>query len=525
VTSDVASSYEQIPYTSYPFVEAHPNRMATVAALFGLSPPPVPRARVLELGCAAGDNLIPMAASLPEGRFVGIDQSPRQVAQGMSTIRAVGLKNIELRKMSILEVGPDLGTFDYIICHGVYSWVPANVQDKILAICSQSLAKSGVALVSYNIYPGWHLRGILREAMLFHAGEIPDPQARLKAARGFLDFMAQYVWDPNGAFAAYLREQRERLAREPDAYLFHEFLEEVNQPLYFHEFLERATAQKLKHIGDARLRSMACAAPEPSRAALGGLTPNVLRQEEYLDFLRCRTFRRTLLCHADVEVRPAPLVEAVEGLQAAVSVAPGAIDPQIRPNVVESFRTADGKTVVIDHPAIKAALLILGEQWPRAIPFRSLWPDVTSRLSRAGISIALQGQADRQRLAGFLLEAHSAGWLELHSHMPHMVREPGERPATTPLVRHQASTSSRVSNLRHQPVELKRFDRHLVGLLDGLRTHPALVDALNRLVEEGALSITGTGPGPLDPVAQRSIVADSVRQGLARLAGNALLVG
>jgi SAM-dependent methyltransferase len=525
VTSDAASSYDQIPYTSYPFVEAHPDRLATVAALFGVSPPPVPRARVLELGCAAGDNLIPMAATLPEGRFVGIDQSPRQVAQGMSTIRAVGLKNIELKKVSILEVGRDLGTFDYIICHGVYSWVPPEIQDKILTICSESLAPSGIALVSYNIYPGWHMRGILREAMLFHAAEIADPAERLSAARRFLDFLAQHVWDTNSAFALYVREQRERLSREPDTYIFHEFLEEVNQPLYFHEFLDRATAKKLKHLGDARFRSMACSVPEPTRAALAGLTSNLLRQEEYLDILRCRTFRRTLLCHEDVNVSPEPLVDAVEGLQAAVSVAPGSIDPQIRPNVVDSFRAPDTRTVAIDHPALKAAVLVLGEQWPRSVPFRSLWPDVTSRLTRAGVSITMQGQADRRRLASFLLDGYAAGWLELHSHMPYLVREPGERPATTPLVRHQASAGTRVANLRHQPVELKRFDRNLVSLLDGLRTQTALVDAMNRLVEEGALSITGVAPGPLDPAAQRAIVADSVRQGLARLARNALLVG
>src|SRR5262245_44196078 len=168
MTEALLASYEEVPYESKPISSSHPDSLATMAMLYGLQPPPLPSCRILELGCAGGGNLIPMALTLPNAQFVGIDLSPRQIADGQATITALGLGNIDLRALSILDVGPDLGTFDYIISHGVYSWVPAAVQEKILAICRDHLAPGGIAYISYNVYPGWHLRGMVRGMMLYH---------------------------------------------------------------------------------------------------------------------------------------------------------------------------------------------------------------------------------------------------------------------------------------------------------------------------------------------------------------------
>src|SRR5262245_16820704 len=168
------TSYEEVPYESKPIPGSHPDSLATMAILCGMQPPPIDRCRVLELGCAAGGNLLPMAQTVPDGRFVGIDLSPRQVADGQALIDALGLTNLELRALSILDVGEDFGTFDYIICHGVFSWVPREVQDKILAICRRHLAPNGVAYVSYNTYPGWHLRGMVRDMLTYHARQFED---------------------------------------------------------------------------------------------------------------------------------------------------------------------------------------------------------------------------------------------------------------------------------------------------------------------------------------------------------------
>lgn len=156
--TDPSTSYDEIPYSDNCFPYTHPDHLATVATFHGLTPPPVRNCRVLELGCARGGNIIPMALGLPEGRFLGIDLSSRQIAEGRSIIEKLGLQNIDLQTLGITDIGENSGLFDYIVCHGVYSWVPDQVRDKILAICSENLAPSGVAYVSYNTYPGWHER-------------------------------------------------------------------------------------------------------------------------------------------------------------------------------------------------------------------------------------------------------------------------------------------------------------------------------------------------------------------------------
>ncbi|MFN0035513.1 MAG: methyltransferase domain-containing protein [Saprospiraceae bacterium] len=150
-----ASSYDQCAYPSYPYPQTHPDRLATIAALFGLNPPDVERCRVLELGCAGGGNLLPMAEQLPGSTFVGIDNSAKQIEQAVQATKALGLTNIDFRTLDLREIDDGFGEFDYIICHGLYTWVPKELQPKIIAICRRHLAANGVAFISYNTLPGW----------------------------------------------------------------------------------------------------------------------------------------------------------------------------------------------------------------------------------------------------------------------------------------------------------------------------------------------------------------------------------
>ncbi|MBN9521961.1 class I SAM-dependent methyltransferase [bacterium] len=198
-----SNSYDEVPYESHPYAQTHPSRLAVVARLFGLDPPPVETARVLELGAAAGGNLVPVAEAFPRARCVGIDLSARQVADGDAFIKQLGLTNVELRHASITDVDDAYGTFDYVICHGVFSWVPTAVRDAILDVCAKRLAPNGVAYVSYNTYPGWHMRGMIRDMMRYHAMRFPDAKTRVGQARALLDFLAQSNRQ-EGAYSALL---------------------------------------------------------------------------------------------------------------------------------------------------------------------------------------------------------------------------------------------------------------------------------------------------------------------------------
>jgi SAM-dependent methyltransferase len=183
------NSYDEVPYPSTSHVFTHPDNLATAAVLLGLTPTPVTRCRVLELGCAGGGNLIPLALELPESTFVGIDASAVQIDDGNAAIAAIGCQNITLTQMDILEITPELGQYDCIIVHGIFSWVPVAVRDAILKICQQNLTPNGIAYVSYNTYPGWHMLGNIRGMMLYHTRNVTDPRMRIAQARELLTFM------------------------------------------------------------------------------------------------------------------------------------------------------------------------------------------------------------------------------------------------------------------------------------------------------------------------------------------------
>jgi len=195
-------SYDELPYDSHPFVQTTPSRLATVATLFGMNPVPIDKCRVLELGSAAGGNIAPLAELYPDSEFVGVDLSARQIADGQKVVQAAGLKNITLRHASITDVDESYGKFDYIICHGVFSWVPDPVRQKILAVSAALLNPQGVAYVSYNTYPGWHMRGMIRDMMRFHAMLFDTPARRVEQARALLDFLAQSAKNDTGRTGA-----------------------------------------------------------------------------------------------------------------------------------------------------------------------------------------------------------------------------------------------------------------------------------------------------------------------------------
>ena len=508
------STYDRIPYESHPFVQTHPDRLATVARLFGMSPAPPEACRVLELGCAGGGNLVPMASELPSGRFLGIDLSERQVEDGRRTIDALGLDNVELRHLSILDVGEDLGVFDYVIAHGVYSWVPNEVQTKILEICNRNLAPNGVAYVSYNTYPGWHLRGMVRDMMLYHSARFSEPEERILQSRAILDFLASSA-SPEGPYGLLLREELELLRDKRDSYLFHEHLEESNEALYFFQFAERAGAAGLQFLGEAEPAAMAgVTLPENVRSVLARLSPDLFHSEQYLDFLRNRTFRQTLLCHRDVPLVRAIPTSVLRGLHVASSLQPA---PPEAGDAGSRFVGPDDISLTTHDPLVTAALDRLAESWPAWIPFELLLDD-----ARTGGSGAEAEAALGSRLLTFYV---TAAFLELHSMPPHFVTEPGERPVPAPLARLQAGDGNRVTNRRHEVVVLTEVERQTLLLLDGVRNVGEVSAALADLVEAGDLTAEESGRPVTDPAEIRDGVARSVGGILRNLARHALLIG
>lgn len=522
-------SYDEVPYQSHPFWQTHPDRLCTIAALLGLQSPAVKGSRILELGCASGGNLVPMATALSENKFLGVDLSAVEVADGQKVIQKLGLKNIELRHQNILDVGKELGQFDYIICHGVYSWVPARVQERILQICKQNLVPNGVAYISYNTYPGWHMRGMIRDMMVYHSRQYREPLVRVQHARNLLDFLVKSVTEENNHYGSMLKNELEVIRNAQDSYLFHDHLELVNDPIYFYQFAERAAQAGLRYLGEADFRVMVPGNYPPQiESVLRVLSPDIIHMEQYMDFLRNRMFRQTLLCHKAVTPRYDLRGENLTEFYIGSAFRPVSANPNIQSADCETFEALDRITLSSREPLVKAAMIHLAEAWPRTIAFTELCEAARKLVQKDSKAESPSISWDRQVLGQALLSCYVSAptnYLTLNLNPIRFALTISNRPVASPLARLQADTSNRVTSLAHEIVALEEFDRQLVRHLDGNRDRAALLSALSDLVKNGELFVEEEGKLVTEIERVRNLLDQVLDQRLSALARNALLMG
>ncbi|MHB8799400.1 MAG: methyltransferase regulatory domain-containing protein [Thermoanaerobaculia bacterium] len=521
------SSYDEVPYVDTCHATTHPDRLATLAAVHGLPAPPLESCRVLELGCARGGNLLPMALELPEASFVGVDLSTRQVAEARENADALGLRNVTFHAMGLEEIGAAFGTFDYVVCHGVYSWVPEPVRARILDICATNLSPNGLAYVSYNTYPGWSSRGMVRDLVRFHAREAETPEARVERARGFLEELAGHVARQEGAYASVLKVEASRFREADDTYLLHEFFEDDNAPCFVHEFLRRAEAAGLEFLTEAQAPGLFDGLPEAARGLVARWAGDVAAREQYLDLMVNRTFRRTVLRRAGGPRAGVPSPEAVERLaaRAVVVPAPVAWEAEGKDGPIEFVHPGRSGSIRTNDPALKAALLALYEARPAALPFATLWERVCESLSRSGHSWPRPAEATREALGASLLRLFLADFVELHVRPPRLAAEPAERPVGSPLARRQAASGNVVTCLLRKRVELDELDRSVLLELDGTRTDAEVLAAVVARVCSGALELSDEAGPVREEGAARALLRGEIRPAIERLARLALLAG
>lgn len=524
--SGAGSSYDEIPYSDSCFHMSHPDHLATLAAVYGAPVPDLERCRVLELGCARGGNLLPMALELPNATFVGVDLSARQIEEARAVAARLGLSNVELHAMSLTEVDRSFGLFDFVVCHGVYTWVPDRVREKILAICSENLTPSGLAYVSYNTYPGWHQRRILRELMLYHARREDSLVKKVEKARAIPDALARALPNPKSTYGDILRAEAAILEGVTDTYLFHEFLEEVNEPCLVHEFLDSARERGLELLAEASAPGLAATLPAEAQEALARWADDAVSREQYLDFLCDRTFRRSVLRRAGGPSLPGPSADALDRLSVTSPLVPADPDADATDaSTVEFLRPQDSGSVTTSNPVGKAALLGLWEARPRALSFEALWDVVRSRLTEGGKALPLPEDAARAALRRTLLQLYLSDLVQLHVRPPAPAFAAAARPLGSPFARFQAESSARVTNLCRRPVTLEEFDRAVLLQLDGTRDQPAVVDVLVGEVLAGRFELSRDGAAVTDASFLRGLFAEGVAESVRRLATLALLAG
>jgi methyltransferase-like protein/2-polyprenyl-3-methyl-5-hydroxy-6-metoxy-1,4-benzoquinol methylase len=481
-----AHTYDDFPYLCLIRPDIQPGHLATLATLFNLQPPLVATARILELGCGNGINLLATAQSLPQAYCLGIDYSARQIAEGQKIIQAVGLKNIVLKQLDILDINDSWEQFDYIIIHGVYSWVTPRVQHKLLSICQHHLLPNGIAYISYNTYPGWYLNQITRDMIqYYHVHQFTDKRIRPLETQQLLQEIIAHNQYHQDAYTLLLQEQLVRLQKpDGDNYLYHDWLEAENHPLYFYQFIEQAQQCKLEYVTDVKFRDVLSAGQT--------LKPNFrgdwVTHEQYMDFFTNRKLRMTLLCHQGLTVNRELDPQLMSHFYIAAMPFLQATNSAIENNsAAVIFYQPHSQPVPINNPLTIVALLYLIDIYPSNIFFPDL---VTYLYSQQSGAISTHDELS-QNLAKELLTGFCQELISLDRHaITRLPTSNSDYPTVIPLARWQAAQGqTTVVNSRGQLGQLDEFTCQLLPYLNGKNNRATLLKVIKRLVEQQPITV------------------------------------
>ncbi len=435
-----------------------------------MTPAPPERCRVLELGCAEGANIVPMAYHLEGARFVGVDASAVQLDVARESAARLGLDNLELVHARIEDLDGSLGEFDYVIAHGVFSWVSDEVRAHMLTLVRGCLAPSGVAYVSFNTAPGWSIRGEMRRALLRGVEGITEPNDKITRVR---ELLSMFVRSPvrETPYGVLLAEEAERALAHRDAYLVHEYLADENRAFYFGEVVELAGAHDLELFDE-----LGTAAPDArvERGLVQGFTETFgdpVRAEELTELLLFRAFRMALLRRADAPTdSEVPLAERV---RFAGALRPETPRISLDPEISETFHTAHGARVASGSALLKAAMLELGKSWPRGLAMPELFERAGLLLTMRRVIDAPEALTDDDRavLARDLLELGTLGHVAMRLREPPLPGSSDEAPRVGALTRLEAERSEHATSPLHDVVGLDALTRRLVAYLDGTRSN------------------------------------------------------
>ena len=455
---DNLAAYTAVPYEGQVTHQTDPDNLAVVGRLLGLNPVPPSRARILEIGCADGGNLVPIAARLPAAEIVGLDLTPRLIESAQVFAERAGVTNVRWLAADIADPDLDLGPFDYILVHGVWSWVPDDVREAILARIGQWLSPDGLATVSYNVWPGWSLRSPMRGMLTWHAGEGP-PQHRLARSRQLAAWL-NGLPSHRRLLGRAMRSELADVAEMTDWYLFHEHLAADNQPVWFHEFMARAQRNGLSYVGDAEFADMVpIDLPGDVQDGLEALATDRLTYEQYLDFARERAFRRTIVGPADAVADYGIGSDRLSGLHVGARLFfPADFDEPGQPSGVSSWsmgvhpkELSDTVGLLASTDAEKQVARRVAAAWPSTVP----------------VDEVVAGLPNPQRLRQWLLLAYLQHGVRLFAE-PRESAPVSSNPTVRPSVRAEATLDRDwVTTHWHRTLAASPLDRALLRALTG----------------------------------------------------------
>jgi methyltransferase-like protein/ubiquinone/menaquinone biosynthesis C-methylase UbiE len=498
---------DELPYTSRPMPYTHPHHLATIGQIFAMQAEK-PR-RVLELACSDGSNILGIAQSLPQTECWAIDKSQSKIANARKLAKQAKLHNIHFKVMDILEIDSNIGQFDYIIVHGIYSWATTEVKQKILQLCKQLLSKNGIAYVSYDTSPAGDSKRLVRQMLRYHSMGMKKPQQRLEQLHALFQFLIAANHDSNTAYSLMLQEEYQIFQQLPQPESYLDYIDIDNEPVFFSEFMLRAYDEELDYLGDAFLKTMLPQNLHPEiQQNLTAFKHNILQQEQYMDFALNRRYRHTLLVHKGVELVRNLDISLLKNFYLCC-------DFKVK-QVGETLYFVGSKgTVTAEDPATKKVFSYLGQQYPRHVTVDELLEKTET-------------QSEAQTIFENLFSCCMQGAIELHREPTPYVTTISPQPFASPLARAQVESGlTTVTNLRNEPVEINdTVCLHLLPYLDGQHNF----SDLKHLIEYGMgrkyhLDVTQNGEAVTLPEEQKQALLQNVlKTNLQALSQVALLI-
>ncbi|MGH9948729.1 MAG: methyltransferase domain-containing protein [Pyrinomonadaceae bacterium] len=504
--------YDELPYPSFTFPETHPDRLATMATLFGVKTADPANCRMLELGCGDGTNLLSFAYGLPDSEFVGIDLSKKHIDFAKQAADELSLRNISFYQKDVLDL--DTGSFekfDFIIAHGLFSWVPDIVRKKVLEIYRDCLTPDGIGLISYNTLPGCRIRQITWDLMQFHTRAIDDPTRKVEDGKSILDLVTEATDDACG-YQSLLRLEQEQIEERAIENVFHDDLCEINTPFYFYEIAAMLEAAGFQYLSESEPTSMN-EAPFSNQflSKLPSASDDIVSREQYLDFVKFRRFRSTIFCRSDKKVERNPTAAVIEKFHISSNFEMDTPAGAIPDDSPLCFYSSNRTSVQISHSLTKATLQMLRAKRPDSLRFEEIINDAIGALSEVNVT-----NADVGMTAGTLLQLFFAGFLNFHANSTSVESQATERPEAGGFARWQAKNGSKIAtSMQCKNISLEDpLMSALISILDGKKDRENLVEEIAKMIEVPTEQTDGF----------RKDLPDLIEVNLQKLAESGLLV-
>jgi methyltransferase-like protein len=345
----------------------------------------------------------------------------------------------------------------------------------------------------------------------------------------FLKFVTESLENSPTPYAKFLKENAESLMKYEDSYIRHEYLSEDNTQFYFHEFMDIAKSKGLAYLGESNFHTMFIGnLPQKAAEKLADIQ-DIVRTEQYMDFIKNTRFRCTLLCHDNVQLNRAISIESLDKFYMTVNLTPEKVLSE--EDIKNSFETVKfyynnmaENFISTSSPIMKAIFCVLADNVGNPLKSEEFLKQAQKKLP----DIALADfQTEFAQNIGKLV---FGGYFKIFADKPKFAYEISDRPKVTDLARYQAEhcaipdrawTISQVNEI----IILQTYAQHIIKLLDGNHSISEIKEAIVQKFQSGELVASDGDQKVSDAKVLKDVANQVVDTTLQSYKRNYLLIG